>query len=44
MIEDHRTITQATQLLAVGRYLERLGDHVENVCEHIIFWLTAERV
>ena len=44
MIEDHRTITQATQLLAVGRYLERLGDHIENVCEHIIFWLTAERV
>lgn len=44
MIEDSRTITPATQLLAVGRYLERLGDHVENVCEHILFWLTAERV
>mgnify|MGYP000064838707 CR=1 FL=1 len=44
MIEDSRTITPATQLLSVGRYLERLGDHVENVCEHILFWLTAERV
>lgn len=44
MIEDSRAITPATRLLSVGRYLERLGDHVENVCEHILFWLTAERV
>ena len=44
MIEDTRAITPATQLLAVARYLERLGDHLENVCEHIVFWLTAERI
>lgn len=44
MIEDSRTITPATKLLAVGRYLERLGDHLENVCEHILFWLTGERI
>lgn len=44
MMEDQRSITKATRLLAVGRYLERLGDHVENVCEHIVFWLTAERI
>lgn len=43
MIEDSGTITTATKLLAVGRYLERLGDHIENVCEHILFWLTGER-
>jgi len=43
MMEDPATITKATKLLAVGRYLERLGDHVENVNEHILFWLTAHR-
>jgi phosphate transport system protein len=44
MMEDTRAITPATQLLAVCRYLERLGDHLENVCEHIVFWRTAERL
>lgn len=44
MIEDSRTIGAATKLLAVARYLERMADHIENVCEHILFWLTAERV
>lgn len=44
MMEDRHTITKATRLLSVGRYLERLGDHIENVCEHIIFWLTAKRI
>ena len=44
MLEDHRSITPATKLLSVGRYLERLGDHIENICEHILFWITAERV
>ncbi len=44
MLEDPQAITKATKLLSVGRYLERLGDHLENVNEHILFWLTAERV
>ena len=44
MIEDSGAIATATRLLSVGRYLERLGDHIENVCEHIVFWLTAERL
>ena len=44
MMEDTRAITPATKLLSVGRYLERLGDHLENVCEHIVFWRTAERI
>lgn len=44
MAEDQSTIATATRLLAVGRYLERLGDHIENVCEHILFWLTARRI
>ena len=44
MIEDVNTISVASQLLSVGRSLERLGDHIENVNEHIIFWLTGERL
>lgn len=44
MIEDPGTISNATQLLSTGRYLERLGDHIENVNEHLIFWLTGTRI
>ncbi len=43
MMEDPDTIGRATQLLSVGRYLERLGDHIENVDEHVLFWLTGVR-
>ncbi len=43
MIEQPKTITTSTKLLAVARNLERLGDHLENVNEHIVFWLTNER-
>ena len=44
MIEDPGTISKATRLLSTGRYLERLGDHIENVNEHVIFWLTGDRI
>jgi phosphate transport system protein len=44
MMEDPKKIGIATKLLNVGRYLERLGDHLENVNEHIIFWLTGKRL
>lgn len=44
MMEDPKKIGVATKLLNVGRYLERLGDHLENVNEHVIFWLTGKRV
>ncbi len=44
MIEDPDTVPTATKLLTVARQLERLGDHLENVNEHIIFWLTSERI
>lgn len=43
MIEAPETVGRATELLAVARYLERLGDHLENVNEHVMFWLTGER-
>jgi phosphate transport system protein len=43
MMEQPNTITTSTKLLAVARNLERLGDHLENINEHIVFWLTNER-
>jgi phosphate transport system protein len=44
MMADPQVIDRATTLLAVARYLERCGDHLENVNEHIVFWLTGERL
>ncbi|MFA5550414.1 MAG: phosphate signaling complex protein PhoU [Trueperaceae bacterium] len=44
MLADTSSISRATELAAVARYLERLGDHVENVNEHVIFWLEGKRL
>ncbi len=44
MMESPSAIGRANRLLEVARYLERLGDHIENVNEHIVFWLTGERM
>ena len=43
MIEDPRTIAKALALLRVGRSLQRIGDHVENVCERVRYWVTGRR-
>jgi phosphate transport system protein len=43
MIEDPRTITKALALLRVGRALQRIGDHIENVSDRVQYWLTGKR-
>jgi phosphate transport system protein len=43
MLADPKTINQATYLLFVGRYLERIADHTTNVGESVIFLVTGER-
>lgn len=43
MMEDTRTISQATQLIFVGRYLERIADHATNIAEWVIYLVTGER-
>lgn len=43
MMEDPRTITQATSLLFVGRYIERIADHATNIAERVIYLVTGER-
>ena len=44
MMEDPRNIGQATQLLFVARYLERIADHSTNVAEWVIYLVTGERL
>ena len=36
MMENPRTISQATQLLMVARHLERIGDHSTNIGEMVV--------
>ncbi|HEX3031855.1 MAG TPA: phosphate signaling complex protein PhoU [Bacillota bacterium] len=43
MINDRTTINQATYLLFVARYLERIADHATNIGENVIYLETGER-
>jgi len=42
--ENAGNISQGTRLLFVGRYLERIGDHLTNICEKIIYIVEGKRV
>ena len=44
MMEDPTTIKQATQLLFVARYLERVADHATNIGEWVIYLVTGQRM
>ncbi len=44
MIEDPKKITGAQHLTFVARYLERIGDHITNLSESVVFMVTGERV
>ena len=44
MMEDPTTIKQATQLLFVARYLERVADHATNIAEWVIYLVTGQRM
>ncbi|MEG0295984.1 MAG: phosphate signaling complex protein PhoU [Clostridium sp.] len=37
MSKDESLVIQGTQLLFASKYLERIGDHVTNICEWVIF-------
>jgi phosphate transport system protein len=42
MMEDHSVIKQATQFMFISKYLERIADHVTNICEWVVFLVTGE--
>lgn len=44
MMADPKTINQATSLLLAAGHLERIGDHITNVGEMIIYALEGQRV
>ena len=44
MNKNNTIITNASHLLFVLRYLERIGDHICNICQGIVYLVTAERV
>jgi phosphate transport system protein len=44
MMENPRTIGQATQLIFVTRYLERIADHTTNIAEWVIYLVTGQRL
>ena len=43
MTEKSEALDQGMYLIFVGRYLERIADHVTNICENVIYIGTAER-
>lgn len=44
MMENPRTISQATSLLFVSRSLERIADHATNISESVIYLVCGKRV
>ncbi len=43
MMEDPKTIKQATSLMFISRFLERIGDHSTNICERVVYMVSGER-
>ena len=44
MMDDTRNIYRASRVQLVGKYLERLGDHVTNVAEMVIFMVKGKDI
>lgn len=42
--EDKTYMDQIIALLFIGRYLERIADHVTNLCERVIYSVNGQRV
>jgi phosphate transport system protein len=44
VMEKHGLINGADKLIIVARVIERAGDHVTNIAEHICYMITGKRV
>ena len=43
MVEKPEAVDQATSLIFISRFLERIGDHSTNICERIIYMDSGRR-
>lgn len=43
-LDNRDNAEQVINLLFIGRHLERMADHVTNICEKIVYMTTSERV
>jgi len=44
MAKDSNSLKQATQFILIASKLERIGDHVTNICEWNIYLITGEHI
>ena len=43
LMEGSVAVEEVVPLILVGRYLERMGDHITNICERIIYMVEGVR-
>ena len=44
MLEDPRNIASCSQILSVAKNLERIGDHTQNICEMVYYYVTGNHI
>ncbi len=44
MIEDVQTISRATKISSISKYLERIADHATNIAEMVIFMVKGKSI
>ena len=44
MMEEPKTITQATYLTLVARFFERMGDYCTNIAEEVVYLVNGRRI
>lgn len=42
MSQNPSEVADALQLIRIGRAIERIGDHMENIAERVPYWVTGE--
>jgi phosphate transport system protein len=44
VMDDPKCIHQMMAFVLIARYLERVGDHITNICEWIVYNLTGKKI